>query len=129
MAFVPEKVAIIRAALLRYCFWKTRHGSSTGLGEALLICWRPSEHSYSNLYCRYKTSRNAISSTHAEIDALNQIQQRGIDVSGQNLTLYVDRTPCTACNQNGGIRSMVEQLGLNQLTVIGPDGPLVIRPR
>ena len=75
------------------------------------------------------TSVNAISRTHAEIDALNQIQQRGIDVSGQDLTLYVDRTPCTACNQNGGIRSMVEQLGLNQLTVIGPDGPLIIRPR
>jgi len=75
------------------------------------------------------TGVNAISRTHAEIDALNQIQQRGIDVSGQNMTLYVDRTPCTACNQNGGIRSMVEQLGRNQLTIIGPDGPLVIRPR
>ena len=72
---------------------------------------------------------NAISSTHAEIDALNQIKQQGIDVSGQNLTLYVDRAPCAACGTNGGIRSMVEQLGLRQLTVIGPDGPMIITPR
>jgi filamentous hemagglutinin len=72
---------------------------------------------------------NAISSTHAEIDALNQIKQQGIDVSGQNLTLYVDRTPCAACGTNGGIRSVVEQLNLNQLTVIGPDGPMIITPR
>ena len=60
---------------------------------------------------------------------LNQIRQNGIDVSGQNLTLYVDRTPCVACGANGGIRSMVEQLGLNQLTVIGPNGPMIIVPR
>jgi filamentous hemagglutinin len=72
---------------------------------------------------------NAISATHAEIDALNQIKQQGINVSGQNLTLYVDRTPCLACGPNGGIRSMVEQLGLKQLTVIGPDGPMIITPR
>ncbi|NTG71836.1 filamentous hemagglutinin N-terminal domain-containing protein [Agrobacterium rhizogenes] len=72
---------------------------------------------------------NAISSTHAEIDALNQIKQQGIDVSGQNLTLYVDRTPCAACGTNGGIRSMVEQLGLKQLTVVGPDGPMIVTPR
>jgi len=72
---------------------------------------------------------NIISSTHAEIDALNQIKQRGIDVSGQSLTLYVDRAPCTACGANGGIRSMVEQLNLKQLTVIGPDGSTIIAPR
>lgn len=75
------------------------------------------------------SSVNAISSTHAEIDALNQIKQQRINVSGQNLTIYVDRTPCTACGTNGGIRSMVEQLGLKQLTVIGPDGPIIIAPR
>lgn len=72
---------------------------------------------------------NAISATHAEIDVLNQIKKEGIDVTGQNLTLYVDRAPCAACGQNGGIRSMVKQLGLNQLTVISPDGSMVITPR
>lgn len=72
---------------------------------------------------------NAISATHAEIDALNQIKQQGIDVKGQSLMLYVDRMPCAACGPNGGIRSMVEQLGIKQLTIIGPDGPTGIRPR
>ena len=50
------------------------------------------------------TGVNAISATHAEIDALNQIRQKGLDVRGQNLTLYVDRTPCASCSTNGGIR-------------------------
>lgn len=75
------------------------------------------------------TGVNAISATHAEIDALNQIKQQGIDVSGKSLTLHVDRTPCAACGPNGGIRSMVEQLELKQLTVVGPDGPMIITPR
>lgn len=35
-----------------------------------------------------------IASIHAEIDVLNQIKQKSIDLSGQNLTLYVDRAPC-----------------------------------
>ena len=71
---------------------------------------------------------NAISRTHAEIDVLNQLQQQNIDVTGQSLTMHVDRQPCRACDQNGGIRSMVRQLGLRELTVIGPDGPIVITP-
>jgi hypothetical protein len=71
---------------------------------------------------------NSISKTHAEIDVLNQIKQQGIDVVGESLTLYVDRQPCRACDQNGGIRSMVRQLGLKELSVVGPDGVVVIRP-
>lgn len=71
---------------------------------------------------------NSISKTHAEIDVLNQIKQQGVDVSGRSLTLYVDRQPCRACDQNGGIRSMVRQLGLKELSVVGPDGVVVIRP-
>ena len=71
---------------------------------------------------------NSISKTHAEIDALNQIKQQGVDVIGRSLTLYVDRQPCRACDQNGGIRSMVRQLGLKELSVVGPDGVVVIRP-
>ena len=59
---------------------------------------------------------------------LNQLDQRNIDVSGQSLTLHVDRQPCRACDKNGGIRSMVRRLGLRQLTVVGPDGPIVITP-
>ena len=71
---------------------------------------------------------NAISKTHAELDVLNQIKQKGIDVSGQKLTLYVDRQPCKACDQNGGIRSMVRQLGIKELTVKGPNGTITVTP-
>ncbi|SDJ07357.1 filamentous hemagglutinin, partial [Pseudomonas flavescens] len=71
---------------------------------------------------------NSISKTHAEIDVLNQVKQQGINVIGESLTLYVDRQPCRACDQNGGIRSMVRQLGLKELSVVGPDGVVVIRP-
>lgn len=75
------------------------------------------------------TGVNAISATHAEMDVLNTIKKEGIDVSNKNLTLYVDRAPCAACGQNGGIRSMVKQLGLSQLTVISPDGTSIITSR
>jgi RHS repeat-associated protein len=75
------------------------------------------------------TGVNAISATHAEIDVLNQIKQQGLDVQGQSLTLHVDRMPCAACGSNGGMRSMVEQLGLRQLTVVGPTGTQTILPR
>ncbi|PKV14977.1 filamentous hemagglutinin [Xanthomonas prunicola] len=71
---------------------------------------------------------NNISKSHAEIDVLNQLKNSGGDFSGKSLTMYVDRQPCKACGQNGGIRTMVRQLGLKELTVIGPDGPLLIRP-
>ncbi|PWQ99702.1 polymorphic toxin-type HINT domain-containing protein, partial [Leucothrix arctica] len=71
---------------------------------------------------------NAISKTHAEIDVLNQIKQYGINVRGSSLTLHVDRDPCKACGQNGGIKSMAMQLGIKKLTVISPSGSLVIRP-
>jgi hypothetical protein len=71
---------------------------------------------------------NAISKTHAEIDVLNQIKQKGYDVQGKDLVLYVDRTPCTACDTNGGIKSMVKQLDLKSLTVISPNGTIVITP-
>lgn len=71
---------------------------------------------------------NSISKTHAEVDALNQIKQQNINVLGQNLTLYVDRMPCTACGINGGIRSMVRQLGLNELKIVHPNGTIVITP-
>jgi hypothetical protein len=69
---------------------------------------------------------NAISRTHAEADAFQQALNAG--VKGGNATLYVDRALCAACGQNGGVRSMARQLGLSQVTVITPQGTLVVRP-
>lgn len=74
------------------------------------------------------TGVNIISSTHAEVGVLAQLQKTNIDVTGQKLLLYVDRTPCKACGQNGGIRTMVRQLGLDELEVIGPEGSIIIKP-
>ncbi|PPU55917.1 hemagglutinin repeat-containing protein [Xanthomonas codiaei] len=54
---------------------------------------------------------NNISRTHAEIDVLNQLKNKGGNLSGRSLTMYVDRQPCLACGRNGGIRTMVRQLG------------------
>lgn len=81
-----------------------------------------------NAHGEVVTGVNAISATHAEVGVLAQIQKSGVNVSGQNLTLYVDRTPCIACDQNGGIRSMVRQLGISELEVIGPEGSIFIKP-
>ncbi|MFS8372606.1 filamentous hemagglutinin N-terminal domain-containing protein [Xanthomonas campestris pv. armoraciae] len=81
-----------------------------------------------NAHSQPTSGVNNISKSHAEIDVLNQLKNSGGDFSGKSLTMYVDRQPCKACGQNGGIRTMVRQLGLKELTVIGPDGPLLIRP-
>ncbi len=55
-----------------------------------------------NAHGQRVTGVNAISATHAEIDVLKQVSDSGVDVSGRELFLYVDRTPCTACSRNGG---------------------------
>lgn len=69
---------------------------------------------------------NAITRTHAEADAFQQALNAG--QSGGDATLYVDRALCPACGQNGGVRGMARQAGLNQVTVITPQGTQVIRP-
>ena len=74
---------------------------------------------------------NARSRDHAEIDALNQLylarQQTGI--TGGHASLAVDQAPCRACGVNGGIRSAVEAVGLESLTVIYPGGSMSVTPR
>mgnify|MGYP000430465409 FL=1 len=74
---------------------------------------------------------NPISRDHAEIDALNQLylarQQTGI--TGGHASLAVDQAPCRACGVNGGIRSAVEAVGLESLTVIYPGGSMSVTPR
>ena len=63
---------------------------------------------------------NAISNTHAEIDALNQAFESG--VKAEEAFLYVDRTPCQACDANGALRSIAKQMGLKRLVVGFPGG-------
>jgi RHS repeat-associated protein len=74
---------------------------------------------------------NAISRDHAEIDALNQLYgaRQSSGITGGTATMVVDRIPCSACNQFGGIRSGVEATGLDLLQVIHPGGVIPITPR
>jgi RHS repeat-associated protein len=69
---------------------------------------------------------NPISRTHAETDAFQQAANAG--VNGGQGTLFVDRGLCTACGDNGAVRSLARQLGFDQLEVVTPHGVEVIRP-
>ena len=64
-------------------------------------------------------SVNAISSSHAEIDALDQLaRDRAITgISGGDALMLVDRVPCKACYANGGLGSAVRAAGLDSLVI------------
>jgi MafB19-like deaminase len=67
---------------------------------------------------------NPISRTHAEADAFQQAFDAGL--SSGVARLIVDRDLCRACGQNGGVKGMAKQLGLEMLEVISPSGSVVI---
>ena len=68
---------------------------------------------------------NPISRSHAEADALQQAFDAG--VRGGRARLVVDRDLCRACGQNGGVKGMARQLGLEELEVISPSGREIIQ--
>jgi len=61
---------------------------------------------------------NPISRTHAEADAFQQAFDAGL--RGGRAHLTVDRDLCRACGQNGGVKGMARQLGLEEIEVISP---------
>jgi|GEM_PF-872116 len=61
---------------------------------------------------------NPISRTHAEADAFQQAFDAGL--RGGRARLTVDRDLCRACGQNGGVKGMARQLGLEEIEVISP---------
>lgn len=67
---------------------------------------------------------NPISRTHAEADAFQQAFDAGL--RGGQARLTVDRDLCRACGQNGGVKGMAKQLGLEELEVIEPSGRQII---
>jgi hypothetical protein len=67
---------------------------------------------------------NPISRTHAEADALQQAFDA--EIRGGRARLVVDRDLCRACGQNGGVKGMAKQLGLESLEVISPSGYEII---
>jgi hypothetical protein len=60
------------------------------------------------------------SMSHAEGDAFGQASRAGI--TGGSATLYVDRAPCSCCRSSLG--GFARSLGLDELTVVGRDGPI-----
>ena len=74
---------------------------------------------------------NAQTPTHAEGDALFTLyeQRKSAGIIGGRAKIVVDRPLCKACGDYGGVRSAVEQIGLDELTVVTPDGTQIIRPR
>jgi len=73
---------------------------------------------------------NAISASHAEIDALDQlVRNRATSgITGGIGEMWVDTEPCPPCNKFGGIRSGVRAAGLDSLNVWFPGGTLTITP-
>jgi RHS repeat-associated protein len=69
---------------------------------------------------------NAISATHAEADAFQQAINAGVQANTG--TLFIDNVKglCAACGTNGGVKSMMNGLGLDSLTVVTPKGTQVI---
>ena len=63
---------------------------------------------------------NPISRTHAEADAFQQAFDLGF--RGGRARLTVDRDLCRACGQNGGVKGMAKQLGLDEIEIISPSG-------
>ena len=61
-----------------------------------------------------------ISRTHAEADAFQQAFNLGF--KGGRARLTVDRDLCRACGQNGGVKGMAKQLGLDEIEIISPSG-------
>ena len=63
---------------------------------------------------------NPISRTHAEADAFQQAFDA--QLRGGRARLTVDRDLCRACGQNGGVKGMARQLGIEEIEVISPSG-------
>ncbi len=69
---------------------------------------------------------NAITATHAEMDAFQQAANAG--ARGGTARLFVDSELCGACGVNGGVRSLARQLGLKQIEIVTPSGVTTITP-
>ena len=58
-------------------------------------------------------------------NALQQAFDAGI--RGGRARLIVDRDLCRACGQNGGVKGMAKQLGVEELEIISPSGCEIIK--
>ncbi|WP_232336401.1 hypothetical protein, partial [Thermoactinomyces sp. CICC 10522] len=75
--------------------------------------------------------RPAVTSTytHAEGDVFWHLYQyrKQNKILGGKATLHVDRPLCGYCDERQGVKQLVEEVGLDELTVISPSGIQIIR--
>ncbi|MGO9114668.1 MAG: deaminase [Thermoguttaceae bacterium] len=71
---------------------------------------------------------NAQTLTHAEADVVQQAVDAGMQGTAKQAEMWVDRDPCGACGQSGGLRSLARNLGVDELIVHSPSGTQTITP-
>jgi hypothetical protein len=78
---------------------------------------------------RFKGTNNS-TYTHAEGDVFWHLYQyrKQNKILGGKATLHVDRPLCGYCDERQGVKQLVEEVGLDELTVISPSGIQIIRP-
>lgn len=71
---------------------------------------------------------NAQTRTHAEADVVQQALSGTARKHGGQAEMWVDRDLCRSCGDNGGLRSLARNLGVDELIVHTPSGTRVFTP-
>lgn len=71
---------------------------------------------------------NAQTRTHAEADVIQQGLNGTARMNGGRAEMWVDRDLCRSCGQNGGMRSLARNLGVDELVVHSPSGTQTFTP-
>jgi hypothetical protein len=71
---------------------------------------------------------NAQTLTHAEADVVQQAVNAGLAGTARTAEMVIDRAPCLACGQYGGLRSLARNLGVDELRVSWPGGQQTFTP-
>ncbi|HEY6345536.1 MAG TPA: deaminase [Bryobacteraceae bacterium] len=71
---------------------------------------------------------NAQTRTHAEAEAVQKAVSAGLKGKAKAAEMWIDRDPCAACGESGGLRSLARNLGVDQLVVHSPSGTTTFTP-
>jgi hypothetical protein len=71
---------------------------------------------------------NAQTKTHAEAEAVQKAINGGMKGTVKQAEMWVDRDPCAACGESGGLRSLARNLGVDELVVHSPSGSQTFTP-
>ena len=71
---------------------------------------------------------NAQTKTHAEAEAVQKAINSGMKGTSSQAEMWIDRDPCAACGESGGLRSLARNLGVDELVVHSPSGTQTFTP-